>query len=193
MNIDLSSSPAKCNACILGKQTRIPVPKVREGERANRLFERVFVDLCGPMQPVSSSGNLYSMNIMDDFSNYVWSLPLTSKGDAASELQKWHRTIENQSGLKLKILVTDNGKLVLKSMTDWCSQFGIVHHWTAPYTSAQNRHAERMHRTLHDKARVMHLSCNAPASLWDKFCATSSYLTNLTSSSSLQNHTPFEL
>ena len=145
INIDLSSSLAKCNACILGKQTRTPVPKVREGEHASRPFERVFVDLCGPMRPVSSSGNLYSMNIVDDFSNYMWSLPLISKGDTASELQKWHRTIENQSGLKLKVLVTDNGELVSKSISNWCSQFGILHYRMAPYTSAQNGCAERMH------------------------------------------------
>jgi len=127
MAIDLSSSPAKCNACILGKQTQTPVPKVREGERANHPFEQVFVDLCGPIWPVSSSSNLYSMNVIDDFSNYVWSLPLHSKGDAATELQKWHCTIENQTGHKLKILVTDNGELVSKSMADWCSQLGIIH------------------------------------------------------------------
>jgi len=32
MTINLSSSPAKCDACIRGKQTRSPVSKVREGE-----------------------------------------------------------------------------------------------------------------------------------------------------------------
>ncbi|OBZ67617.1 hypothetical protein A0H81_12251 [Grifola frondosa] len=31
MPVDLSSSPPKCEQCILGKQTRTPVPKVREG------------------------------------------------------------------------------------------------------------------------------------------------------------------
>ena len=145
------------------------------------------------MRPVSSSSNLYSMNVVDDFLNYMWSLPLISKGDAASELQKWHCTIENQSGLKLKVLVTDNGELLLKSISDWCSQFRIIHYRMAPYTSAQNGHAERMHQTLLDKACVMHLSCNAPAFLWDEFCATLAYLTNLTSSSTLQNQTPFKL
>ena len=78
-------------------------------------------------------------------------------------------------------------------MGDWCAQFGIDHQRTAPYTSAQNGHAERLHRTLLDKARAMLLSCTAPPTLWDEFCATSAYLTNLTSSSSLQGRTLFEL
>ena len=193
MTINLSSSPPKCDACIRGKQTHKPVSKVREGEKATRPLERVFVDLCGLIRPISSSGQLYSMNVIDDYSSYVWTLPLKSKGDAASNLQKWHRSIENQSGHRLKILVTDNGELVSKSMAEWCDQLGIDHQRTAPYTSAQNGRAERLHRTILDKVRMMMLSCSAPTTLWDEFCATSAYLTNLTPSSSLQGCTPFEL
>jgi hypothetical protein len=61
------------------------------------------------------------MNVIDDFSSYVWSLPLKSKEEAASVLQLWHRTVKNQSGHKLKILVSDNGELISKSMQDWAS------------------------------------------------------------------------
>ena len=63
----------------------------------------------------------------------------------------------------------------------------------APYTSAQNGRAEQLHRMILDKVHAMILSCMAPTTLWDEFCATSAYLTNLTPSSSLQGHTPFEL
>jgi transposase InsO family protein len=193
MAINLSSSPPKCNACILGKQTRSPVSIVREGEKASRPLERVFVDLRGPIRPVSSSGRLYSMNLIDDYSGYVWSLPLKSKGEAAFILQKWHRAVENPSGYRLKTLVSDDGELVSNDMAEWCAQFGIDRRRTAPNTSAQNGPAERLHRILLDKARIMLLSCKAPAELWDEFCATSAYLTNLTASSSLQGRTPFEL
>jgi hypothetical protein len=152
MAIDLSSSPPKCNACILGKQTRSPVPKVREGEKASRPLECVFVDLCGPMPCPSRSGCLYSMNVIDEFSSYVWSLPLRNKAEAATVLQHWHRAVENQSGNRLKILVTDNGKLVSKVMEAWCSHFSIDHQLTAPYTSAENGQAECLHRTILNKA-----------------------------------------
>jgi hypothetical protein len=39
----------------------------------------------------------------------------------------------------------------------------------------------------------MHLTCNAPASLWDELYATATYLTTLTATSSLRGKTPFEL
>ena len=193
MTIDLSSSPPTCDACILGKQTRSPVPRVREGLKATSPLERVYVDLCGPMPVVSKSGHSYSMNVIDDFSSYVWSLPLKRKSDAATILRGWHRAVENQSNHKLKILVTDNGELVSQSMADWCTSLGIDHQRTAPYTSAQNGRAERLHRTILNKARAMRLACNAPASLWDEFCATAAYLMNLTGSSSIDGKTPHEL
>jgi Integrase core domain len=68
------------------------------------------------------------MNVIDDFSSYVWSLPLRSKSEAAPVLQSWHRAVENQSGHRLKILVTDNGELVSKSAQNWCADHGIEHH-----------------------------------------------------------------
>jgi hypothetical protein len=55
----------------------------------------------------------------------------------------------------LHILVTDNGELVSKLMTDFCNLHSIDHQLTAPYTSAQNGHAEHLHRTLAGKARTM--------------------------------------
>jgi len=87
MRIDLSSSPPRCNHCILRKQTRSAVPKVREGKRATHPLERVYVDLCRPMPCRLRSGRLYSMNVIDDFSSYIWSLPLRSKEEVASILQ----------------------------------------------------------------------------------------------------------
>jgi hypothetical protein len=134
MPIDLSSAPPKCDSCILGKQTRSPVPKMREGIRATLPLERVYVDLLGPMPCASRTGHVYSMNVIDDHSGYVWSLPLKLKSEAANVLHGWHRAVENRSGQRLKILVTDNGELVSKLMTDWCTEHGIEHHLTAPYT-----------------------------------------------------------
>lgn len=86
MPVDLSSSQPVCDSCILGKQTRSPVPKMWEGVKATMPLERVYVDLCGPMPVASRSGWLYSMNVIDDYSSYVWSLPLKSKSEASSVL-----------------------------------------------------------------------------------------------------------
>jgi len=127
MRIDLSSSTPCCNHCILGKQTCSSVPKLQEGEKATQLLGRVFIDLCSPIPICLHSGCLYSMNVIDDFSSYVWSLPLRNKEEAASILQLWHCAVENQSRHHLKILVSDNSELISKSMQDWASLHSIDH------------------------------------------------------------------
>ena len=193
MQIDLSSRPAKCDHCAIGKQSRTPVPKTREGTKAKERLGRVYVDLCGPMAVTSRTGNLYCMDLIDDFSGYVWMIPLRSKADACDALKIWHKAVTTQSGNKLRILVSDNGELVSNSMRDWCNTEGIEHLTTAPYTSAHNGRAERLHKTIVNKGRTMRLSCNAPAFLWDEFFATAAYLTNLTAASANGGRTPYHL
>jgi hypothetical protein len=78
-------------------------------------------------------------------------------------------------------------------MHDFCLSEGIDHQLTAPYTSAQNGRAERLHRTILRKARTMQIACNAPGFLWDEFCSTAAYLTTLTTATAYQGRTPYEL
>jgi hypothetical protein len=132
------------------------------------------------------------MHVINDFLGYVWSLPLRSKGDAASVLQLWHKHVTTQTDLSLKCLVTNNGELISKSMQDWCQSLGIEHIVTMPYTLAQNGHAEHDHRTIFGKACAMCLTCNAPPSFWDKFCTTAAYLTNFTPTPALNHKTAYE-
>ena len=193
MPIDLSSSPPKCDSCILGKQTHSLVPKMCEGARADVVLQQVFIDLCGPMPGVSCTGNVYTMNIIDDFSSYIWCVLLKCKSDASTTLQTWHHAVATQSSLTLKILVTDNGELISASTSHWCDTYGIDHQHTAPYMSAQNGHAECLHHTLFGCTCTMHLAFNAPISLWDEFCLTAAYLTNLTATSANHNKMPFKL
>jgi hypothetical protein len=44
-----------------------------------------------------------------------------------------------------------------------------------------------------DKARAMRIACAAPLNLWDEFCGTAAYLTNITGSSTNNGKTPYEL
>jgi hypothetical protein len=64
MPIDLSSLPPICDNCILGKQTRKHVPKVREGERATHKLGIMHVDLMEHPDTVSVAGNRYVMDIL---------------------------------------------------------------------------------------------------------------------------------
>ena len=121
---------------------------VSEGLKATWRLERVFVDLLGPFHVTSKSGRRYSMNVIDDYSSYVWSIPLCTKDKAATALHIWQRLVENWFSEKLTILITDSCELLSKTVTDWCAELGIEHQLTAPYTSAQNGCAELLHHTV---------------------------------------------
>ncbi len=193
MTINLSLAPQACDHCVRGKQACSPILKVREGARATRWLEHVYIDLSGPHAIMSHSSFCYIMNLIDDYSRYNWTHLLKAKSDTFGAFCTWLTATEIQSGKKLCYVLTDNGELCSTDMAHWCADRGITHQFTAPHTSAQNGRVEHLHRTLMDKACTMRLACDAPLQMWDEFIVTASYLTNLTASHTLNGRTPHEL
>lgn len=73
------------------------------------------------------------MNIINDFSSYIWTIALKTKAEVGRALQVWHKVVENQSNKWLKILVTDNGELLFNNIIKWCMDYSVEHHLTVPY------------------------------------------------------------
>jgi hypothetical protein len=192
MQINLSRSPPKCDSCIRGKQGRTPIPKTRQGERSRRKLGVIFVDLTGPEAVKSASGNLYVMNIVDDYSSHPWTFCLKLKSDALSTLQIWARRAEAESGERIGIIRIDSGELKSDAMNTWCNANGYTLQFTAPYTSAHNGRVERMHLTIMNRMRAMRASTpTVPSNRWDEFAMSAGYLSARTPTRTLQK-TPFE-
>lgn len=155
MSIDLSSLPPICEHCIQGKQTLSSVPKVRQGERAKRPLERVYADLTGPMDVVSANRNRYALDILDDCSGHLWSIPLQTKDAAFGAMTTWILRSETKYGYKVGTVVINRGELASDRFDKWCAEKGINIDYTAPHTSAHNGRCERLRRTLMGKARAM--------------------------------------
>jgi len=143
-------------------------------------------------ETVFATGNHYVMDIIDDFSLFMWAIPLASKGAAFPALQAWERAHELETGLHIGIYHLDNGELKSSAMKEWLLCHGTQHQFTAPYTSAHNGCVERVHRTLMSCACTMHLASNLPPNCWDEFVVMSCYLSNRISVKSQQGLTPFE-
>jgi transposase InsO family protein len=63
---------------------------------------------------------------------------------------------ENQLGLKVKKFQTDRGgEFLNEEMRDFCQTKGNVHRTTNPYSSQENGVAERLSRTLVERARAL--------------------------------------
>ena len=74
----------RCECCILGKQTHLPFPL--STSITHRPLELVHVDLCGPLDNETNSGQKYFMAVMDDFSKYADVFVMKHKSEAKSVL-----------------------------------------------------------------------------------------------------------
>ena len=69
---------------------------------------------------------------------------------------------------------------------------GIIHNTSVAYSPQSNGKAERLNRTLVEKARCMIISSNVDLSLWSAAIDTANYLRNRSPSSLLNGMTPYE-
>ena len=117
--------------------------------------------------------------MIDDFSRKSWVVPLRKKSDTAAALKEWIAVRENEVGKKLKVLRSDNGgEFIDGSLGKWLREHGIQHQ-TIPARSPQsNGIAERMNRTLQDRARSMLIGAGLGGGFWVESIATASYIRN---------------
>ena len=97
-----------CEHCVLAKQTQTSVPRLRGG-RAKRLLEKVFSDITGPETVKTSHGKLYTLNLIDDYSQKCWVYTLKWKSEAFDHFKDWKELVERETGKKVQIFCTDNG------------------------------------------------------------------------------------
>ena len=93
--------------------------------------------------------------------------------------KKWQAEVDNQTGLKVKCLRFDNGEEYDKSeFKAFCPAEGIRLMRTVPCKAWQNGIAERMNRTLNERARSMRIHCGLPKTIWADAVITTTYLIN---------------
>lgn len=68
------------DGCLLSKQTRKQFPK-QTNYKSTKVLELVHGDLCGPISPVTASGNRYLFLLVDDFSRFMWVYFLKNKDE----------------------------------------------------------------------------------------------------------------
>jgi hypothetical protein len=152
----------------------------------------VYVDVCGPHVVESASGNLYSLDILDDCTSFVWTYPIKKKSQAFDVLEEFTLRMERKLPYKFGTYRIDNGELKSKKFEKFCAARGISVEHTAPYTSAHNGRVERLHLTLVNKYRAMRSWSDLPDNRWDELLATAAYL-HVRTVNSTSAKTPFEL
>ena len=80
--------------------------------------------------------------------------------------QHFKNEVENQLDRKIKVIRSDRGGEYEAPFGDFCSQHGIIHQTTAPYSPRQNGVAERKNITLKEMMNALLLSFGLPQNFW---------------------------
>ena len=155
-----------CEGCVQGKATRHN-PKSLGGIRSSRKLEKVHSDVCGPIQTLSNSGKRYMVTFVDDFTRSYAVYFMAHKSDTLEMFKEFHAKVTGESGERIGILKTDGGgEYKSREFAQYLIKHQIEHEVTVPDSPEMNGLAERMNRTILEKAKCMCVHGGLPYSLW---------------------------
>lgn len=181
-----------CEPCVEGKMSRKNHPRL-EGRRTTKIMELWHMDLIGPIKPFSRGGKRYIFTIIDDYSRVIFAELLNEKSDAAEQLKKLITLKENQSGMKLKALRSDNGgEFTGGGLKQWLKEKGIKHELSPPRTPQCNGIVERANRSIIEITRTMMSDSKMPSDFWAEAVCAAVHIKNRVKSS-VHGRTPYEM
>lgn len=163
MDKDISKYIQSCSRCMNTERTPQPAP-LQKTDLACRPFEKIAVDIIGPLNPTSHRGNRFILTIVDLATRWPETFPLkhtTSEDIANCLLQFFSRT-----GFPDTIL-SDRGPQFTSDITREISRLlGIKQNFTSPYHPQSNGVCERLNGTI--KSMISKIPKKDSAN-WDLF------------------------
>lgn len=186
-----------CESCIMGKQAKLPFSQ-RKQIRSNRVLQLIHSDVCGPIADTGYDGSRYFVTFTDDYSRATMVYCIERKSQVFSMFKQFVAMSEALHGCKVAKLRSDNGgEYISDEFKRFCNEKGIQLDYTVPYNPQMNSIAERLNRTLVEKARTMLNTCNLDKKFWPEAILTSNYIKNRSPTSAYGkqfiNKTPAEL
>jgi transposase InsO family protein len=97
-----------CSACQAEKQVGVHHPH-KNIMTTDMLLELLHMDLFGPIAYISISGSKYCLVIVDDYFRFTWVFFLLEKSQTQETLKRFLRRAQNEFGLRIKKIRSDNG------------------------------------------------------------------------------------
>lgn len=184
-----------CEACIKGKQARLPFHKIKDKSHVNRALFIVHSDVSGPISPPTILNNQnYFVLFVDQYTHYCVTYLLQQKSGVFPAFKDFVAKSEAHFNSKFVTLYSDNGgEYFSTEMKQFCIDKGITYHPTIPRTPQLNGVAERMVRSITERARAMLHGAKLDLAFWGEAVLTATYLINLTPTKALSAcMTPYE-
>ena len=122
-----------CEECTKGKQHCESFPHTQTW-RASQILQLVHSDLCGPVNPTSTSGKRYFITFTDDYSRKTWVYFLHEKSEALITFQRFKARVEKMIECFIKSIHTDHGgEFNSNNFAKFCDDNGIQRQLTAPH------------------------------------------------------------
>lgn len=190
---DDDSAIKSCETCARGKQSRIPF-KISTST-TTKILELVHSDVMGKTETRSIGHAQYLLTIIDDYSRKVFVYFLRSKSQVLDMFIEFKAYVENHTGEKIKTIRSDNGgEYCSREFDKFCKVNGILHQTSTVETPQQNGVAERMNRTLTEKAKCFLFDAELPKTYWAEAINMAAYVVNRSTTKALKNgKTPLEM
>jgi transposase InsO family protein len=183
---DDETSVKNCETCMKGKMAK-SMFKASES-KTNEVLDLIHSDLMGQMETASFGRAKYVLTFIDDFSRKTFVYFLRTKDETFELFQQFKGLVEKQTGKQIKRIRTDNGgEYISDGFEKFCKRNGILHEKTTPYTPEQNGTAERMNRTLVEKAKCLLFENDMDKRFWAEAINMATYLVNRTPCTHLKN------
>lgn len=184
--------PKNCETCIAAKQNRLPFKNQRT--QATRLLERIHTDVCGPLENDTWDGKKYILTLLDDYSHFIKIYLLKNKHEVSECLKNYIQESENEKSMKVSCIRCDNGgEYTGEELKRWCFNKGIKLDYTVAYTPQLNGKAERLNRTILEKARALLFNSKINKNMWGEAVYCAAYLLNRLPTETIKFKTPYEI
>ncbi|GJQ70485.1 hypothetical protein Trydic_g22897 [Trypoxylus dichotomus] len=166
-----------CEICLQAKQTKLPFKTSRQ--RASRCLEIFHRDICGPIEPTTWDDKRYILTVLDDYTYYSRIYLLRYKNEATEYLKEFIKEAEALQNIKVTKVRCDNwSEYANTNFKQWCKNKGIVLGVTIPLTPQLNGKAERLNRTLLERARALIFDAQISKEFWGEAAYVATYLLN---------------
>jgi len=179
-----------CPGCEQGKKTNKSFPPSKT--RATKPFQVIHSDL--KSFPTESYHKYkYTIVFLDDYSSKAWTTNLRTKDAALPATRKFITMVETQYKTNIVEWMSDaGGEYKSKAFLELLKDKGIHISQSIPYVHQQNGRAERLIRTLTEKAETLRFQACLPQSWWEFALDYATHIYNRTPIRRLEWRTPQE-
>lgn len=176
----------RCEVCQKTKVARYTKKPLQITDTQSRPFEKIALDIVGPMNPPSAKGHKYILTIRDLFSKHTRAIPMFTQ--SADETAKAMVEYITHYGAPEKILTDQGANFMSEVMKNLCKKFNIKKLRSTAYHPQSNASLERYHRDLKTYLKIF----TTNVAEWDELLGIACLALN-TSKTRSTGFTPFEI